>query len=111
MAGQVCSNLSRAWWGISKLRLRGRTQNMETIVDSRLVAKASDDDREFVTRRIAGETLIIPVAGQVGDLDAIYTLNDVGSRVWELIQGATPVSRIVDAINLAGNMTCPRSKR
>ena len=72
---------------------------METTVGSKHVTKGSGGDREVVTRRIAGETLIIPVAGQVGDLDAIYTLNEVGSRIWELIEGATPVSRIVDAIS------------
>jgi hypothetical protein len=43
-----------------------------------------------VTRVIAGETLIVPIAGGVADLEAIYTLNAVGSRVWGLLE--SPVS-------------------
>ena len=57
--------------------------------------KADGRDGEFVTRQIAGETLVIPVAGQVGDLDAIYTLNEVASTIWEAIDGPTAVSQIV----------------
>ncbi|HYY58588.1 MAG TPA: PqqD family protein [Pyrinomonadaceae bacterium] len=54
---------------------------------------------DLITRHIAGETLLVPVRGHVGDLDSIYTLNSVGSRVWQLIDGSTPVARIIDTIN------------
>ena len=60
--------------------------------------KAGGRDGEFVTRRIAGETLVIPVAGQVGDLDAIYTLNEVASTIWETLEGPTAVSQIVETL-------------
>lgn len=55
-------------------------------------------DSDFVTRCITGETIIVPVRAGVGDLDSIYTVNEVGTRIWELIDGRTPVSRIVEAI-------------
>ena len=54
--------------------------------------------REFVTRRIADETIIVPVVGGVGDLDAIFTLNEVGSYIWRLIDTPTTVQAITDAI-------------
>jgi len=54
--------------------------------------------REVVTRRIADETLIVPIAGGVGDLDAIYTLNEVAARVWELLEQPITAEQIVDAI-------------
>jgi hypothetical protein len=50
---------------------------------------------DFITRHIAGETLIVPVKGHVSDLDSIYTLNEVGSRIWELIDSSRPVAQIV----------------
>lgn len=56
--------------------------------------KASD----WVTRCITGETIIVPVRAGVGDLDSIYTVNEVGTRIWELIDGRTPISRIVEVI-------------
>ncbi len=67
--------------------------------------KAGGRDGEFVTRQIAGETLIIPVAGQVGDLDAIYTLNEVASTIWEAIEGPTAVSQIVDTLTREYDVT------
>jgi hypothetical protein len=54
---------------------------------------------DSVTRVIAGETLIVPVRSGVGDLDSIYTLNEVASRIWQLIDGRTPVERIVQTIS------------
>jgi hypothetical protein len=38
-----------------------------------------------VSRLIAGETLIIPVRKGVGDLASIYSLNAVGTEIWEAL--------------------------
>jgi hypothetical protein len=51
-----------------------------------------------VTRVIAGETLIVPIAAGVADLEAIYTLNDVGSRVWDLLESPTSTRQIAARI-------------
>jgi hypothetical protein len=34
----------------------------------------------------------------VGDLESIYTLNETGARIWELIDGKTQVSQIKERI-------------
>jgi Coenzyme PQQ synthesis protein D (PqqD) len=52
----------------------------------------------LVTRSIAGETIIVPVRRGVGDLDSIYTLNEVGTRIWQLLEAgpATPeIARVL----------------
>jgi hypothetical protein len=54
---------------------------------------------DLVTRSITGETIIVPVHGHVGDLDSIYTLNEVGSAVWGLFDGETSISQIIDIIS------------
>jgi hypothetical protein len=54
--------------------------------------------RSVVTRRIADETILVPVAGGVGDLDGVYTLNDVGSFIWQRIDGRTPTAAIAHAV-------------
>ena len=51
-----------------------------------------------MTRQIADETLIVPVAGGVGDLDAIYTLNEVAAHIWKIVDAPTSVDRIVEEI-------------
>jgi hypothetical protein len=53
---------------------------------------------EFVTRAVAGETIVVPITAGVGDLDSIYTLNEVGATIWELIDGTTTVEEIVSAV-------------
>ena len=60
--------------------------------------RQASGDSGFVTRRIAGETIIVPVSSRVGDLDAIYTLNEVGSRVWTLLEAPQSVQEIAAAL-------------
>jgi Coenzyme PQQ synthesis protein D (PqqD) len=63
------------------------------------VRKESGGGPRLATRRIDDETIVVPISTGVGDLDAIYTLNDLGSRIWQLIDGATSVQQIIDAIH------------
>ena len=53
---------------------------------------------EFVARKIAGETILVPVRGRVGDLDAIYNLNEVGGFIWTLLDGRSAFDQIVEAV-------------
>lgn len=50
-------------------------------------------------RSIAGETILVPIKGNAADLDSIYTLNQVGTRIWQLIDGRASVAQIADAIH------------
>jgi len=53
---------------------------------------------KFVTRCVSGETIIVPVRSNVGDLNSIYTLNDLGTRIWDLIDGQSNVKQIIETI-------------
>ena len=50
----------------------------------------------LVARDLAGEKVIIPVRGKVGDLGSIYTLNSVANDVWNLLDGKR---RLCDVVN------------
>ena len=54
---------------------------------------------DYVTREIAGETIVVPIRGKIGDLDSIFTLNETGSMIWNLLDGTTTASRIIEAIS------------
>jgi hypothetical protein len=53
---------------------------------------------EFVTRSIAGSTILVPVRGQIGDLDAIYNFNEVGAFIWKNLDGIANVRQIIEAV-------------
>jgi hypothetical protein len=65
---------------------------------ARVVVQHSDDRRSFVTREIGGETLIVPVTGHVMDLESIYVLNPVASRIWGLLRSPTTAEQLVEII-------------
>jgi hypothetical protein len=63
-----------------------------------ILNKCFSKGEDFVARDIAGETIIVPVRDGVGDLNSIYTLNELGTKIWQLIDGQTHVKDIVDII-------------
>lgn len=51
-----------------------------------------------VTRSVAGERVLVPIRAQAADLDSIFTLNDVGAQIWDLIDGVRTPEQIAEAI-------------
>jgi hypothetical protein len=68
-------------------------------------------EKDFVTREIAGETIIVPVRGNVGDLDSIYTLNELGTIIWQLIDGKKSVDQIIEAICNTYEVTAEQAEK
>jgi hypothetical protein len=60
--------------------------------------RSFDKDGNVVTREIAGETIIVPIRSNVGDLNSIFTLNEMGTAIWRRIAGQTRVTDLVEAI-------------
>ena len=75
------------------------------------VSRERDGRPRLATRRIGDETIIVPISSGVGDLDAIYTLNDLGSRIWRLIDGATPIMDIVETIHREYEVSIEAARR
>jgi hypothetical protein len=55
------------------------------------VYKKSDS---IVSRKIGDEYILVPIRQDVGDLESIYTLNETGALIWELIDGKIQVNEI-----------------
>jgi len=64
-------------------------------------------NRDVVSRQIEGELVIVPIRRGVGDLNSLYTLNPVGSVLWDfLTEGHTlpeMVQRVCDEFEVTGN--------
>jgi hypothetical protein len=54
--------------------------------------------KAVVSRRIAGETLIVPVRGKVGDLASIYSFNATGSLIWQTLESPKTLADLINAV-------------
>ena len=55
-------------------------------------------DTEFVHRRIVDEVVLLPIRHNFGDLESIFTLNEVGARIWDLLDGTRTLVEVRDII-------------
>lgn len=53
---------------------------------------------DFVSRVIADETILVPIRSSASDVDFIFCLNEVATRIWELLDGEKHVKEIRDTI-------------
>jgi len=55
-------------------------------------------DDSIVSRRIEDEVILVPIRQNVADMESIYTLNEVGARIWEQIDGRRTNAEILPLI-------------
>src|SRR5579863_4745930 len=48
-----------------------------------------------VSREIAGEAVVIPICRGVGDMEAVYTFNSLGSEPWKLLEESCTEEELV----------------
>jgi len=53
---------------------------------------------DFVFRRIADELILVPVRSTSPGPGSVYTLNEVGAAIWDLLNGENTVEDIRDRI-------------
>ncbi len=51
-------------------------------------------NEQFISRKIADEFLLVPVANQLNGNNWLLVLNEVGGRIWELIDRERSVQQI-----------------
>lgn len=52
----------------------------------------------LVTREIVGETIIVPISGELAELQNVFSLNTTGAFVWQRLDGSTTLEGIRDAM-------------
>jgi hypothetical protein len=60
---------------------------------------------KYAVRRIAGETIVVPIRAQVAELDSVYVLNEVGGTIWGLLETDRSAEDIVQVIAEEFNVT------
>ena len=55
-------------------------------------------NREVVSRQIAGELIIVPIRHGVGDMNSLYTLNQVALVLWDFMQEEHTVPEMMNRV-------------
>lgn len=55
-------------------------------------------DESMVGRKIADEMILVPVKQNVAEINSIYSLNELGARIWELLDEHAALAAIVSVI-------------
>jgi hypothetical protein len=66
---------------------------------------------DYVTRRIAGETIVVPIRAEAAQLDSVYVFNDVGARVWDLVENGRSADELTKTIVTEFEVTSERASR
>jgi hypothetical protein len=64
----------------------------------------------MVSRKIANEFILVPIKDNVGDIEYMFTLNSVGGRIWELLNGRTTVEQIVNVLTQEYEVNAPQAE-
>ncbi len=53
---------------------------------------------DVVTRKTGNEYILVPIADNIADMDSVFTLNETGAFIWELIDGKRSIGEIIEAL-------------
>lgn len=63
-----------------------------------------------VARKIADEVVLVPICDNLRRVPHVYTMNRVGARVWELIDGTRTLDGIAEVLVQEYEVDLPQAK-
>jgi Coenzyme PQQ synthesis protein D (PqqD) len=54
--------------------------------------------RSVVTRKTGNEYVLVPITNNIADMNSVFTLNETGAFIWELIDGKRNVEEIINKL-------------
>jgi hypothetical protein len=55
-------------------------------------------NENFVYRKIENETILVPIKNNVGDMNCIYNMNEVGAFIWDHLDGEKTLNDILNMV-------------
>jgi len=68
-------------------------------------------NQDVVARKIQGELIIVPVRRGVGDLNSLYTLNPVGTVLWDFMTEGHTIGEMVERVCDEFDVTASQAQR
>lgn len=72
--------------------------------DGKFWTKIYRQGGDVVTRKIAGELFIVPVSGNLANMQKMFALTPVGAYIWSLFDGHRSLSDLRDTVLLTYNV-------
>jgi hypothetical protein len=60
--------------------------------------KIPKKNSKIVARKTGSEYVLVPIRDNIADMEAVYTLNETGAFIWELIDGRRTVKEIAEEL-------------
>ena len=70
----------------------------EHALDNHILQSVFRKNTEIVSREIARETILVPISGQLADLQRIFTLNPLAEYIWQHLDGERNLQEIANSI-------------
>lgn len=60
--------------------------------------KVFQKNEDIVSREIVGETMLIPIRGNLADMQRVFSLEDVAEYIWQQLNGEKELGIIRDGV-------------
>ncbi len=67
-------------------------------LDENIWTKVFERPKKIVSRKIAGELFLVPIAGKLADMQKMFALTEVAQFIWEKIDGECSLGDIRDKV-------------
>ena len=64
-----------------------------------MLNRVYEKNDDIIHRRIAGETILVPLRGELVDMQKIFALNPVADYVWEQLDGKRNLMEICNRVD------------
>lgn len=52
----------------------------------------------IVTKKTGNEYVLVPVSNNIADMNSVFTLNETGAYIWELIDGKRSIKDLIESV-------------
>ncbi|MFC1848890.1 PqqD family protein [candidate division CSSED10-310 bacterium] len=74
-------------------------------VDKDFMNKVYQKSEQVISRKIAGEVIIVPIRGNLADMQRIFSLNPVAEYIWQHLDGEMQIEelqqRVIDYFDVS----------
>jgi len=67
-------------------------------------------NNDIIARQVAGETILVPVRGDLAAMQRIFALDAVGEYIWQLLHDPVDLQQLVEAITERFEVTAEQAR-